>query len=115
MTATESTASDERRTNEIDRAVMFSYQYVPGGRFTIEDVLEWQPRSLEGAYRTYTITYENAPSYRAYLFVDVDDDRESETGGPESGTTLTTGRITGSPPETNRSYVTVDLEKPAMG
>lgn len=115
--ATVETSNEESETAEPTRGVMFPYQYVPGGRGTITDALEWHPRSLEGAYRTYILSYQSTPSYQVYLFVDTTDGVaeihrvDGNDDGPfEVGTDVSVGRIHGSPSGTKRSFVTVDLE-----
>lgn len=111
-------SDDGSSSNGVDRAVMFPYQHVPGSRFTVDDSLEWQPRSLEGPYQTYAITYDYAPSYQAYLFADEgdgdrsDDDADTTDASTrlQAGDAFSVGSVRGSPPDTKRSYVTVDLE-----
>lgn len=75
------------------------------------------PRSLEGGYRTYVLSYQSIPSYQVYLFVDTTDGvakinrGDGNDNGPfEVGTDVSVGRIHGSPSGTKRSFVTVDLE-----
>lgn len=137
-------ASNDTRTDNpdadssqpLEQGVMRSYQYMPNSRVTVDDAVNWQPAGLEGAYQTYVLSYDHAPSYQALLFANdgrdgVGAERESEreddgdgSGKPEtetandalrSGDTLSLGSVRGSPSETNHTYVTVGLEDGGTG
>lgn len=116
-TAGHDEGSSPRRTAE--RAVMFSYQWTPGSRVTIDESLAWQPRSVEGAYETYRVTYDRVPSYQAYLFADGDSEERDGTGREgaalQPGDAVSIGAVRGSPAGTKRRYVSVGLEcEPAL-
>jgi hypothetical protein len=58
----------------IERAVMFPAHVVSNRRATVVDSEQsWCPSGLESTHRTHVISYDHAPSLRAFLFA------ESET------------------------------------
>lgn len=128
-------ASSEARVDDsktdanqsLERGVMRSYQHVPNSQITIDDVVNWQPAGLEGTYRSYAISYDHAPSYRALLFAAAGRDGAGSDSGSEHdgderaeiertndalepGDALSIGSIRGSPSGAYSTYVTVGLE-----
>ncbi|ELZ03090.1 hypothetical protein C480_16769 [Natrialba aegyptia DSM 13077] len=65
------TDSKEPETEPADHGLLFPYQFRPGSRATVAaSELDWQPDRFERSYQTHVITYDHAPSYRAFLFTE---------------------------------------------
>ena len=105
------TESDDGASNRsIDAGVMRSYQWTPDRRVTVDDAVEWVPAGLEGEYRSYAVSYDHAPSYRAFLFVPTSGGGETEPPVLQAGDSLSLGAVQGTPAEATTRYVTVGLE-----
>lgn len=101
---------DAASERSIDAGVMRSYQWAAGQRVTVDDAVEWQPASLADEYRSYVVSYDRIPSYRAFLFVPESTDGETEPPSLPAGEALSLGAVRGSPAEADNRYVTVALE-----
>ncbi|ELY90735.1 hypothetical protein [Natrialba taiwanensis] len=63
--------SREPETEPVDHGLLLPYQFRPGSRVTVAaSELDWQPERFERSYQTNVITYDHAPSYRAFLFTE---------------------------------------------
>ncbi|ELZ01872.1 hypothetical protein C481_10137 [Natrialba asiatica DSM 12278] len=63
--------SQEPETETVDHGLLLPYQFRPGSRVTVAaSELDWQPERFERSYQTNVITYDRAPSYRAFLFTE---------------------------------------------
>ncbi|EMA36663.1 hypothetical protein [Halobiforma nitratireducens] len=86
---TETAATDETAGSEATiEGAMYAYQYTPNSRIRIrERGLTWRPEDLP-TYGTYVVSYERAPSLRAFLF--------AETSLPDSDEPLDLQRTSSS-------------------
>ena len=83
---------------------MRPYQFIPESTFTVlESVPDYRSEQLEETYHTHVITYDHAPSYRAFLLTE-----PAETIEP--GQSSEFGSTHGSMNTTGERFITVGLE-----
>ncbi|WP_323173707.1 hypothetical protein [Natrialba sp. PRR66] len=99
-----SARTDSTSREPVDHGLLLPYQFRPGSRVTVAaSELDWQPDRFERSYQTNVITYDHAPSYRAFLFTE-----PNETLAPAQS--LEFSGVERSVQTAGRGVVTVGLE-----
>lgn len=96
---------DDPEPTTADRGVLLPHQLGPGYRFTVAETgLDWRPDGVSDPVRTHVITYDHAPSFRAFLCTEPDERLQQ-------GDSFAFDRTQGSIPiDASRPLVSIDLE-----